>query len=88
MSLTKTSIGKNHLSARPIENLLPFRPASQSDSIGYSENELSRTKVSAPSLGADSGRRLSSAVISITSFGVSVSSGGPVATSLFRKPQS
>jgi hypothetical protein len=59
MSLTKTSVGKNHLSARQRKNLLPFRLASQSD--------------------------LSSAVVSITSFGVPVSSGGPVATSIFRK---
>ena len=87
MSLTKTSDVKNHLSARPRKNLLPFRPASQSDSTDYSENELSRTKVNAPSSGADSGRHLSSAVVSITSFGVPVSSGGPVATSIFRKSQ-
>jgi hypothetical protein len=77
MSLTKTSFGKNHLSARPRKNLLPFRLASQSDSTGYPENKLGRTKVNAPSSGADSGRHFSSAVESITSFGVPISSGGP-----------
>jgi len=87
MSLTKTSDVRNHLSARPRKNLLPFRPASQSDFTGYSENELGRTKVNAPSSGADSGRQLSSAVVSTIPFGVPVSSGGPAATSIFRKPQ-
>jgi hypothetical protein len=86
MSLTKTPFGKNHLSARPKKNPLPFRPASLSDSTGYSENELGRTKVNASSSGADSGRHLSSAVAFITTFGVPVSSDGPVATSIFRKP--
>jgi hypothetical protein len=76
MSLTKTSFGKNNLSARPRKNLLPFRPAIQSDCTGYSENELVRTKVNAPSSGADSGRHLSSAVAFITTFGVPVSSDG------------
>ena len=87
MSLIKTSVVKNHLSARRRKNLLSFRPASQSDSTGYSENELVRTKVNAPSSGADSGRHLSFAAASIISFGVPVSSDGPVATSIFRKSQ-
>ena len=78
MSLTKTSFGKNNLSARPRKNLLPFRPAIQSDSTGYSENELVRAKMNALSSGADSGRHLSSAVAFITTFGVPVSSDGPV----------
>jgi len=85
MTLNKQSDVKNHLSRRTRKNLLPFRPASQPDATNYSENELGRTKVNAPGYGPDFGRQLSSAVVSITPLGVSVSSGRTVATSIVRK---
>jgi hypothetical protein len=60
MNLIKKSDVKNHLSAQPRKNLLPFRPVSQSKATGYSENQLSCTGVNTPSSGADSARHLSS----------------------------
>ena len=87
MSLNKQSDVKNHLSRRPRKNLLPFRPASQLNANGYSENEPGGTKVNAPSSGADSGRQPSSVGASITPIAVSISSGDTIATSIIRKSQ-